>query len=412
MKGFRKFAAGMLVSALMLILAVPAFAAFDQDVLNGIVLSRTGAPDEDGVMNYWRGTGFFVGEAGENPEYIVTNCHVVEEFILTGRAQGGGTLHVLFDQDDEAEAYLVEYDAEKDIALLKLEEPTDKRVSLPLRAPEDGMLGDEVYAVGYPLAADITVQAVSSFRPDDASVTTGSISRFLTESGTGRRLIQTDTAMSGGNSGGPLVDGTGAVLGINTAASNVDQNLFYAVSIAEILPMLDRNNIAYTMASGQDTTMVYVAAGAAAVVVIVLIIVLVAVSKSKKKKRLAQQQADQQAAAAEPSAPQPSTPVLRSMASQHGGMAVPLHHQPVQVGRDSATCRLVYRDDTPGVSSHHCQVYFDEREQVFVVTDLHSSYGTFLAGGQRLAPDTPVKLPPKSSIYLGEVENTVYLDLE
>ena len=139
MKGFRKFAAGMLVSALMLILAVPAFAAFDQDVLNGIVLIRTGAPDEDGVMNYWRGTGFFVGEAGENPEYIVTNCHVVEEFILTGRAQGGGTLHVLFDQDDEAEAYLVEYDAEKDIALLKLEEPTDKRVSLPLRAPEDGM---------------------------------------------------------------------------------------------------------------------------------------------------------------------------------------------------------------------------------------------------------------------------------
>ena len=100
------------------------------------------------------------------------------------------------------------------------------------------------------------------------------------------------------------------------------------------------------------------------------------------------------------------------MASQHGGMAVPLHHQPVQVGRDSATCRLVYRDDTPGVSSHHCQVYFDEREQVFVVTDLHSSYGTFLAGGQRLAPDTPVKLPPKSSIYLGEVENTNYLDVE
>ena len=417
MKQFRRRAAGLLAAVLLLVLSVPASAAFDQDVLNGIVLIRTGAPDENGVMNYWRGTGFFVGEAGKDPEYIVTNCHVIEEFILTGRAQGGGTLHVLFDQDDEAEVYLVEYDAEKDIALLRLEEPTDKRVPLTLREPESSMLGDEVYAVGYPLAADITVQAVNSFRPDDASVTTGSIGRFLTESGTGRRLIQTDTAMSGGNSGGPLVDGTGAVLGINTAASNVDQNLFYAVSIAEILPMLDRNNISYTMAGGQDATMIYVAAGAAAVVVLVLIIVLVAVSKRKKKKRLAQQQAAQQASAAEEQSSasanaRSATPVLRSMAGQHGGMAVPLHHQPVQVGRDSATCRLVYRDDTPGVSSHHCQVYFDEREQVFVVTDLHSSYGTFLAGGQRLAPDTPVKLPPKSSIYLGEVENTIYLDVE
>ena len=411
MKRFHKLAVLMAAALMALALSVPAMAAFDQDVMGGIVLIRTGAPDPDGVMNYWRGTGFFVGEAGENPEYIVTNCHVVEEFILTGKAQGGGTLHVLFDEDDEAEVYLVEYDAEKDIALLKLEEPTDKRSSLPLRAPADDMLGDEVYAVGYPLAADMTVQAVSSFSQDDASVTTGSIGRLLTESGTGRRLIQTDTALSGGNSGGPLTDGTGAVLGINTAASNLDSNLFYAVSIQEVLPMLDRNNIPYTLAGEQDAQMLYLAAAGAAVVVIVLIIVIVAVRRSKKKKRAAQA-AQQHSAAQQGQQAKPAAPVLRSLAAQHGGMAVPLHHQPVQVGRDSATCRLVYRDDTPGVSSHHCQVFFDEREQVFVVTDLHSSYGTFLAGGQRLAPDVPTKLPPKSSIYLGEVENTIYLDVE
>ena len=407
MKRFHRLAALAVAALMALTLSVPALAAFDQDVLSGIVLIRTGAPDQDGVMNYWRGTGFFVGAAGEDPEYIITNCHVVEEFILTGKAQGGGTLHVLFDEDDEAEVYLVEYDAEKDIALLKLEEPTDKRISLPLRAPADEMLGDEVYAVGYPLAADMTVQAVSSFSPSDASVTTGSIGRLLTESGTGRRLIQTDTAISGGNSGGPLTDGTGAVLGINTAASNLDQNLFYAVSIAEVLPMLDRNNIPYTLAGTQDSQMLYLAAAGAAVVLLLLIVVIVAVSRSKKKKR--RQQAEQQSV---PEAPRQRTPVLRSLAAQHGGMTVPLHHQPIQVGRDNATCRLVYRDDTPGVSSHHCQVFFDEREQVFVVTDLHSSYGTFLAGGQRLAPDVPTKLSPKSSIYLGEVENTIYLDLE
>ena len=401
----------LLLAALLaatLVGSLPAMAAFDQESLNGIVLIRTGAPDEDGTMNYWRGTGFFVGEAGEDPEYIVTNCHVVEEFVLAGKALGGGELHVLFDQDDEAEAYLVDYDYEKDVAVLKLEEPTDKRIPLQMREPEDGMLGSEVYAVGYPLAADLTVQAVNSFSPDDATVTTGSISRFLTESGTGRQLIQTDTAMSGGNSGGPLIDGEGAVLGINTAASNLDQNLFYAVSIREILPMLDRNNIAYSLYTGGagSDLLLYGGIAAGAAVLLVLILVIVLVSRSKKKKRA-------QAAAAAQAAPAASkSPVLRSMAVQHGGMVVQVHAQPVQIGRDRATCRLVFQDDTPGVSSRHCQVYFNQQEGVFVVTDLNSTYGTFLANGQRLAPNAPMKLTPGVSIYLGEAANTILLDLE
>ena len=406
MRMMRKLAAALLAAVLAAVLAVPSFAAFNQDTLNGIVLIRTGAPDEDGAMNYWRGTGFFVGNPGENPEYIVTNCHVVEEFILAGKALGGGELHVLFDQDDEAEAYLVDYDYEKDIAVLRLEEPTDKRTALEMREPEDSMLGDEVYAVGYPLAADMTVQAVNSFSSGDATVTTGSIGRLLTESGTGRRLIQTDTAMSGGNSGGPLIDGNGAVLGINTAASDLDQNLFYAVSIGEILPMLDRNNIPYSLYSAAalgGNTMLYGGIAVAVVVVVVLLVVVLARKKKKPAEASPAARAEERRAA----------PVIRSLSPQHGGQVVQLHHQqPVQIGRDGATCRLVYQDGTPGVSSRHCQVYFDEREGVFVVTDLNSTYGTFLAGGQRIPPETPTRLPPKSSFYLGEVDNTVYVDLE
>ena len=90
MKPLRKLA--HLILALMLAAgtALPAQAAFQQSVLDGIILIRSGAPDADGVMNYWQGTGFFVGEAGENPQYIVTNCHVVEDFILAGKALGGG----------------------------------------------------------------------------------------------------------------------------------------------------------------------------------------------------------------------------------------------------------------------------------------------------------------------------------
>lgn len=407
MKKLRLFAAALL--AAVLVGAMPASAAFDQGVLDGIVLIYSGAPDADGDMAYWRGTGFFVGTEGEDPMYLVTNCHVVEEFILAGKSLGGGELSVMFDEDVEEEAYLVDYDYEKDIAILKLADPTDQRAPLPMRQAEEEELGNEVYAVGYPLAADLTVQSVTSASKSDATVTTGSISRFLTESGTGRKLIQTDAALSGGNSGGPLTDENGAVIGVNTAGSNLDQNLFYAVSVSEILPMLDRNNIPYTLAESQavPSTMLYAAVGAVVLVIVILAVVLG--RKGKKKKQPAPAPAP--AKPAEP-AKTAITPLIRSMSVQHGGMVVQLHHQPVQVGRDSATCRLVFREDTPGVSSRHCQIYFDEQNQVFVVTDLGSTYGTFLAGGQRIAPESPVKLPPKSSIYLGEPDNTLYLDVE
>lgn len=392
--------------AAFLVGAAPASAAFDQSALDGIVLIYTGAPDDSGAMSYWRGTGFFVGAQGEEPQYIVTNCHVVEEFILAGKALGGGELYVMFDEDAQEEAYLVDYDYEKDIALLKLSDPTDQRSALSLREAAESELGSEVYAVGYPLAADLTVQSVTSASKNDATVTTGSISRFLTESGTGRKLIQTDAALSGGNSGGPLTDGNGAVIGVNTAGSDLDQNLFYAVSVSEIIPMLDRNNIPYTLAGGQSSNLaLYGGIGAAAVLVVIILVILLRKNKRTPAAVTTPQQASEHSEAV-------GTPVIRSMSVQHGGMVVQLHHQPVQVGRDSATCRLVFRDNTPGVSSRHCQIFFDEQAQAFVVTDLGSTYGTFLAGGQRIAPESPVKLPPKSSIYLGEPDNTLYLDVE
>lgn len=405
MKRVRIFAAALLAALIAATAAVPALADFDQSTLDGIVMITTGAPDDKGNMEYWRGTGFFIGSEKENPQYIVTNCHVVEEFILAGKALGGGELHVLFDENDEAEAYLVDYDAEKDLAVLRLEEPTDKRVALPIREPLEESLGSEAYAVGYPAAADLTVTAVNSFSQKDATVTTGSISRFLTESGTGRRLIQTDASLGGGNSGGPLIDGAGAVIGVNTAGSKLDTNLFYAVSVSEVLPLLDKNSVPYTLAGEEKSggnTMLYAGIGAA----VVAVIVIAAVVRSKKKKPA-------QGAPAAGEEKKGSTPVLRSMAPQHGGMVVQLHGgQPVQLGRDANLCRVVFRDGTPGVSNRHCQVYYDQGEGVFVLTDLNSTYGTFLSGGQRVAPGTPAKLPPKSAFYLGEAENTVYVDLE
>ena len=151
MKTEKRIASLVMAVMLMLALAVPAFADFDRSTLDGVVMIFTGAPDSRGDMKYSIGTGFFVGNAGEPAQYLVTNCHVVENFILAGRSIGGGELHVFYSKDDVEEAYVVDYDYEKDIALLRLADPTDKRSPLPLRVPDDEMLSNSVYAVGVPL---------------------------------------------------------------------------------------------------------------------------------------------------------------------------------------------------------------------------------------------------------------------
>lgn len=404
MKRAKKFLVLLIVLAVSFTSSVPAFADFDRSALEGVAFIFSGAPDRSGSMSYSVGTGFFVGTKGEKAQYIVTNCHVVEDFILAGRALGGGELHIFFSKDDFEEAYLVDYDYEKDIALLRLADPTDKRSPLPLRVPNDGMLSSTVYAIGYPFAAEVAVSAVNSFDKNDATVTTGSITRFLTESGTGRKLIQTDASLSGGNSGGPLTDSTGSVIGINTLGTGLDSNLFYAVSCAELIPLLDRNSISYsTYEAKKSLPIIPIVCGAAAVAAIVV----VALVMGKKKKA-----APAGGGKASGGAKQGTTPVLKSIAPQHNGMTVQLHGQPVQVGRDASTCRLVYQDGTPGVSSHHCQVYFDAQKKVFVVTDLGSTYGTFLADGRRIDANIACEVMPNSAIYLGETGNTIYLNLE
>ena len=188
------------------------------------------------------------------------------------------------------------------------------------------------------------------------------------------------------------------MIGISTAGSKLDSNLFYAVSVSEVLPLLDKNSIPYTLApetKSGGSTMLYVGAGAAVLAVVVIAAVVL-------KKKPAQGGAEQRA-------PQGGAPVLRSMAPQHGGMVVQLHGQPVQIGRDGAVCRLVYQDGTPGVSGRHCQVSFDQNQ--FVVTDLNSTYGTFLMNGQKLSADVPYRLKAGGSFYVGDRANMIRLEL-
>lgn len=177
--------------------------------LDGVVVES----DEIGPFY---GSGFFVGKEGEAPHYLITNYHVVSTYIQYGSGQlsileddeGGehtvkSFVRVYYDYDSYEEAYIVGYDEIADVAVLRLESPTDQREPLSLCPPTEDMVGAKVYAVGYPgLSDNIIIDTVTRWGSDDLTFTSGIISRLVTTSGSGVKNIQIDVALSGGNSGG------------------------------------------------------------------------------------------------------------------------------------------------------------------------------------------------------------------
>jgi S1-C subfamily serine protease len=170
------------------------------------------------------GTGLVLTADGE----IVTNAHVV------GDAK---TVHVRLNGESEPrEAAVVIADPTRDLALLRVK--VGGLHAATFAAPNDVRIGDQVLAIGYALDLD-----------GDPTVTLGIISSLdrtlATNTGALKGLIQTDAAISSGNSGGPLVNALGKVVGINTLVSSSENGatangLGFAISAAELLPAIDQ----------------------------------------------------------------------------------------------------------------------------------------------------------------------------
>lgn len=170
------------------------------------------------------GTGVVVSEGGE----VLTNAHVVE---------GASRIHVtLAGESQSRTATLVGADAAADLALLRID-ASDLDVAV-LGSSASLAVGDDVVAIGNALALrggpTVTRGIVSAL---DRSVDTGA--------GSMTGLIQTDASISSGNSGGPLVDAAGEVVGINTAVAasgggTAAENIGFAIPVDQAPPILER----------------------------------------------------------------------------------------------------------------------------------------------------------------------------
>lgn len=381
------------------------------------------------------GSGFFIGKKGENPQYLITNHHVIEDFLYYGAGQNevfkdaDGTeyalksyVRVYFDSENYVEAYVEDYDAAADIALLKLEKPTDQRVALEICSPTEDMIGSPVYAIGFPSLSDNSIiDATTSWGLSDITITTGVINRLVTTSGTGVRNIQTDAVLQGGNSGGPMVNEKGSVVGVNVMAiGNQKEKTYYAVNIDEVTEMLDLRNISYTRegdkASGFPAASLLLIA-AAAVVIIVVILLVVSRSKKNKTAKTPESPIPQTTAGIAPEKVKEEKPVQNAKDSGYRlqGVSGALEGRrfmirtdaPLTLGRNPELCNVVFPAGTAGVSGKHCQVWFDGGK--LYVSDLGSSHGTFIAPGSRLSANQPMEIKPGDTFWLGSKNETIVL---
>jgi serine protease Do len=188
----------------------PTTLAAEKDALTVAEIARKAGPAVVAVTTRGRGTsglfgnqpqqgvgsGMIINEDG----YVLTNYHVV---------QGAQEVKIVLSDGKEVNAKLINYDAEYDVAIVKITDKIQVPGIVELGDSSVLQVGESVVAIGNPLGKEFL-----------GTVTTGIVSALDRQIDIRNRevtYIQTDAAINNGNSGGPLINSRGQVIGINTA---------------------------------------------------------------------------------------------------------------------------------------------------------------------------------------------------
>jgi S1-C subfamily serine protease len=192
----------------------PAFSEQVYQIIQpSLVLIEAQSPSQSNKNGEELGTGVIIDDSGD----ILTALHVVT---------GADKIKVTFADGTQSAAQVTSSQANDDIAVLQAAQPPAKIVPATLGNPNAMRIGDEAYVVGNPfgLYGSMSAGVISgfnrSFQPTDGNQTLNG-------------LIQIDAAVNPGNSGGPLLDRNGFVIGIIDGIVNpTGQNVFIGIGFA------------------------------------------------------------------------------------------------------------------------------------------------------------------------------------
>ena len=396
---------------------------------------------KDGSFDYSAGTGFVVNASGD--KYIIaTNHHVVEE-------NTKDVFVTITDINNCLWADVLYANEATDIAILKVSGDLSGRRPMKLLSPKEIHKSQDIYCLGFPGVVDYVSENEDMLysRIEDITITKGTVSNPSFIDKYGISTVLTDAVLNHGNSGGPMVDEHGQVVGINTWG--VEGNVNGAVSIDYVIDALHSLGISYdsglsetereAMATEAEKTpdiapvadvTVYTdmeengfrggSSGMVLTVIMMAVVVLVAFvigqAISKKRRGATQTENDSEMGPGSSEAPtekqlpmettEPLTSLL-NVACEKGAIAGKrvISSNAIYIGRDPSKCGLVFPANTPGISKVHCVV----RRESFgiVIEDLGSTYGTFLENGMKLEPNSPLAAGTRCVFYLGNMDTKI-----
>jgi len=191
-----------------------------------------------------QGSGFVISPKG----YILTNSHVITNAGEGAALKPAAHLYVEFSDGDRAEAKIVGWDLYDDVGLLRLVDSRHNLTPVPLGESKAVQVGEPVAAIGSPLGNDnsLAVGVVSAIHRSIDAITVRTYKVV--------DAIQTDAPITHGNSGGPLFDARGRVIGINAqirsqSGSGNDSGVGFAIPIdaarRSVQQLLEKGRVTY-----------------------------------------------------------------------------------------------------------------------------------------------------------------------
>ena len=270
MRWKRILAALVALCIMVTMCSIPAFAEGANAAVNsdkkGVIMIRTGTTNLDGKRYSYvqAGTGFLINETT-----VVTCDHVVtleKAYIESAMKDLNMTekqvldhqyIEVVVVRDVAISATVKTASANMDIAVLELKQQLLDREMLTLRHSSEVESTEECFALGFPQMIS-NLDNKTTYTTEDVTVTNGKVYKVsaVTDANAPVDYVISSTKLEAGNSGGPLVDENGYVIGICkgvTGSNAFDDDYYYAIAVDQLISMLDPLGIAYQISSGSGS---------------------------------------------------------------------------------------------------------------------------------------------------------------
>lgn len=342
------------------------------------------------------GSGFIINAEG----YIITNHHVVAQH----NAALSPVRVMLLEGRDFLDADVIQTDPRRDLALLRIRS-SKALAAIPLAETSDAVAGEQVWALGFPGIAE------EGLRQDARMVIkiTGGVISAVVTNRSAVASLQTDAEIFRGNSGGPLVNRMGALVGVNAwelSKFNPREGLLekanYAVSVSEVQAFLDANGVAFERRTAWRGGRLW--AGLASVAALCVAVALYAFWRARTRRARPLPQPPFASSAATPQQGA-RTPWLMIRKGERAGSSIPLSPGSQDIGRDGKQAAITFSSHK--ISRRHARITYPGGD-FLLLEDMNSTNGVFV-GGKRVFGQVRINSGDEFSLAGDELQLTFEL---